>query len=102
MPRSRARRKRDVGVAAAGPGEDGGAVVLEVAGAEEDVGDGGDVGGAVGDEAVEGVVDVGLGQLEEAGADPGGRADRGPDEGGELGELVGRGGVAAAVAERSR
>ena len=65
-----------VGVAAAGPGEDGGAVVLEVAGAEEDVGDGGDVGGAVGHQAVEGVVDVGLGQLEEAGRDPGGGAGR--------------------------
>ena len=36
----------DVGVAAAGPGQDGGTVVLEVAGAEEDVGDGGHVGGA--------------------------------------------------------
>jgi hypothetical protein len=87
-----------VGVAAPGPGQQGGTVVLQVPGPEQHHGNGHDVRRPPGHQGVDRVVDVGLGQLEVAGADGG----AGQQGGGELDqpfELGGGGGVAAAVAD---
>jgi hypothetical protein len=62
--------ERDGRVAAPGPAEHRRAVVLEVAGAEQDVGHGHDVGGPRRDQVVDGTVDRRVGQLEEAAAHP--------------------------------
>ena len=91
----------DPRVAGPRPGQDGGSVVLEVAGAEEDVRDRDHVGGTVGDQAVDGGVDRRLGQLQESGAHPHvGRSGRTCAH--ELVELLGRRRAAAAVADEEQ
>src|SRR5256886_3745645 len=77
------------------------AVVLHVAGTEEDERDGADRGGAAADERVDGGVEVGLGQLDETAADL--EAVRlAPQHIGELPVLVDAGGRAAAVTDEEQ
>src|SRR6266704_1965059 len=77
------------------------AVVLHVAGTEEDERDGADRGGAAADERVDGGVEVGLGQLDEPTADL--EAVRlAPQHVGELPVLVDAGDRAAAVADEEQ
>ena len=93
-----AHAEAHVGVALAGPGEGGRAVVLEVPGGEQHERHRDDVGQAALDEAVDGEVGERLGHLDEAEVErqrPGDLAD-GPRQGPELLDAVG---VAAAMAD---
>ena len=91
----------DAGVTVAGAGQDGGTVVLEVPRAEQHVRHGHHVVGAGGDQGVDRLVDRRVGQLEEA-ADHPPTVEPGIDQIDHLGELLGRGRVAAAVADEQQ